>query len=75
MRFQEAEGSEVQNSKVKRNATAVFPDTKDCCRGEANKLLHAHGKQHEMHFSCCPYGVEVINSGNKYLDWRLGKKI
>jgi len=75
MRCHEAEGSEVQNSKVKRDVTAVFPATKDRCRGEADKLLHAHCKQYEMHFSCCPYGVDMINSSNKYLDWRLGKGI
>lgn len=63
----------MQSSKVKRNAMAVFPGTKDSCR-EANKLLHAHGKQYEMHLSCCPYAVEVINSSHKYFRLEGRKK-
>lgn len=77
MRFQEGKNISSlhpQNSRIGRNAMAVFPDSKDRYRGETNKLLHALVEHYEVQLFCCPFKVAAINSSNKYLDCRLAKK-
>lgn len=77
MRFQEGKNISSlhpQNSRIGRNAMAVFPDSKDRYRGETNKLLHAPVEHYEVQLFCCPFKVAAINSSNKYLDCRLAKK-